>query len=74
MKTKEFKIVWEIDIEAETPLEAARLARKMIASKPKWQFIVQDDKTNDIFSVDFAEKLGEQVTLKNGSYKPIITL
>ena len=70
----EYKIAWEINVDAENPLEAARLARKMIASKPKWQFIVQDDATNDIFSVDFAEKLGEQVKLVNGSYIPIIEL
>jgi len=70
----EFKIAWEINIDAANPLEAAKQARKLIASKPKWQFIVQDDATNDIFSVDFIEKQGEQVKLINGNYVPIINL
>ena len=27
--SREFRVIWEIDVEAETPLEAARLAQAM---------------------------------------------
>lgn len=48
----EFKVSWEIDIEANSPLEAANFAQEMLDESSKWQFFVQNEETKEIFTVD----------------------
>jgi len=67
-----FKVVWEIELEAKNPLEAAKKAQKWLQSKgDDWQFYVQNDETKEISSVDLAEE-DEDAVLPVDDYKPII--
>jgi len=70
---KRFKISWEIELDAETPLDAAKEAQKWIQSKGNdWQYYVQEDGQNkDIFSVDLQEE-DEDAVLPVKDYKPMI--
>jgi len=71
----EFKIAWEISIDAANPLEAAKLATEMMRDKgSEWQFYVQEDESNDIFSVDLEEEDEDAVLLVNGNYVPTINI
>lgn len=55
-----FKVVWEIDIEASNPLEAAKTAQNWMR-KDDWQFYVQNDSTKEIYSVDLQEEDSDAV-------------
>lgn len=67
-----FKISWEIEIDAETPLEAAKEAQKWMKAKgSEWQFYVQEEHDQDIFSVDLAEEDDNAVLLVH-EYDPLI--
>ena len=59
LKTKTmatYKITWEIDIEADNPLEAAKFAENWLQDpNNNWQYYVQNDDTKEIFSVDLQE-------------------
>lgn len=67
-----FKISWEIEIDAETPLEAAKEAQKWMRAKgAEWQFYVQEEHDQDIFSVDLAEEDDNAVLLVH-EYDPLI--
>jgi hypothetical protein len=72
MKTTTFKISWEIDMEANTPLEAAKIAQKWLR-KDDWQFYVQNDETKEIFSVDLCEE-DEDAVISIYEYFPQITV
>lgn len=74
MAKKPFNISVEFSIEAENPLEAAKKAEKMMRDKNElWQVYVQDDETNDVFSVDLSENDLDAV-LRIPDYTPLISL
>jgi len=67
-----FKISWEIELDAETPLAAAKEAQKWMRSKgTDWLFYVQEEHSTDIFSVDLAEE-DENAVLHTSEYVPLI--
>lgn len=48
-----YKVVWTIDIDAESPKEAAEEAQELLNEGNDWQFFVQKEGEQDIYSVDF---------------------
>jgi hypothetical protein len=67
-----FKIVWEIELEAQTPLEAAKTAQEWIKEPlNNWQFYVQNEETKEISSVDL-EEVDENAVFPVKSYHPLI--
>jgi hypothetical protein len=69
-KMATFKIVWEIELEAANPLEAAKEAQRWIAGND-WQYYVQNDETKEIFSVDLGEE-DQDAVLPTENYEPLI--
>lgn len=65
-----FKVVFEIEIEAESPFEGARTVQDWLLHN-NWQFYVQDDKGN-VHSVDLQEN-DEDAVLPVDKYEPLIT-
>jgi len=67
------RVVFEIEVEAETPLEAAKEVQKWLQDpKSDWQFYVQPcDKSGDVFSVDLSEE-DEDAVLEADNYIPMI--
>lgn len=65
-----FKIVWEIELEAESPLEAAKEAQRW-TRHDDWQYYVQNTTSNEIFSVDLQEE-DEDAVIPVEKYEPII--
>jgi hypothetical protein len=72
MASKTFKIVWEIELAAETPKEAAIEAQRwMKAEGNDWQYFVQETgKDKPIFSIDLQEQTEEEIN--KATYKPTI--
>jgi hypothetical protein len=66
----EFKVSLEIQLQAENPLEAAKLARQWAIEDPM-QYYVQNDETGEIHSVDLAEE-PEDAVLPVDNYQPFI--
>ena len=67
-----YKVVWEIEIDADTPLAAAKEAQKWLQDKQSdWQFYVQEDGTHELFSVDLQEE-DEDAVLPVDEYEPMI--
>ena len=67
-----FKVVFEIDIEAKNPLEAAKAIQDwMDAGDTKWQFYVQKQGSKKIESIDLSEDDSAAV-LPVGAYEPMI--
>jgi hypothetical protein len=67
---KNYMISLELEVFAETPLDAAKLAQERIR-EDNWIFVVQDDETKKIFSVDLDEE-DEDAVLPVNDYEPII--
>jgi len=69
---KNFKIVWEIELTAENPLDAAKTAQEWIRDERNyWQFWVQDEETEEIFTVDLEEP-DENAVLDVETFTPLI--
>ena len=53
----QFKVVWEIQLEADSPLEAAKLAQEIQQDKNSsaTMYYVQEDEKKEVFSVDLLE-------------------
>jgi len=67
-----FNVSLEIQVEAESPLEAAKQVQAMIQEKGSaWQFYVQEDSNPEIFSVDLEEN-EEDAILTVVNYHPTI--
>ena len=65
------KVVYEIEVEANSPLEAAKQVQKMMQDKVNsWQFYVQDEQLR-MFSVDLEEEPKDAV-LSIMFYEPLI--
>ena len=69
-----FKVCWEIQLDAENPLEAAKLANRWLQEQDNSavQFYVQEDNTKEVFSVDLLEEDEDAVLLCKDGYTPII--
>jgi hypothetical protein len=67
------RVVLEIEVEAENPLEAAKEVQRWLQEKDSdWQYYVQPcDKSGDVFSVDLQEE-DEDAVLEIENYIPII--
>ena len=75
MAKKEFKVVMEIQIEAKNPLEAAKQVENWIKREGEhFQYYVQEDGKEEIFSVDLEETDEDALSFVLPSdYIPIIT-
>ena len=67
------KVVLEIEVEADSPLEAAKQIQSWLdEGDSKWQFYVQPcDKSEDVFSVDLSED-DEDAVQELDNYIPMI--
>jgi hypothetical protein len=65
-----FKVVIEIELDAETPLEAAKLAKEYMDGYD-FQSYIQNDETKEVFSVDLEEE-DENAVLPVHVYHPMI--
>lgn len=71
---KTFKVVWEIQLDANDPLDAAKIALKWIqGSSQAHQFYVQEEDSKELFSVDLDEEDHDTVLPVN-VYIPLIDL
>jgi len=69
---KSFKVSFEIDVSAETPLEAAKIVQNYLQDPDEdWQFFIQDEQTDEIFSVDLDES-DDDAVLPVDNYVPFI--
>ena len=67
-----FKVVHEINVEAKTPLEAAKTVQEwMDEADNKWQFYVQRQNGKKVYSVDLNESNSDAV-IPVGAYEPMI--
>jgi hypothetical protein len=67
-----FKVVFEIDVEAENPLQAARTVQEWLQdSLSDWQYYVQERGDNKVVSVDLTENESEAVSPVE-KYEPMI--
>jgi len=72
-----FKVSFEIEVDADSPLEAAKIVNRMMDDHPYdgdacgWQFYVQEDDTNKIYSVDLDEE-DDDAVLPVDDYYPFI--
>ena len=69
----EFKVVWEIQLDAENPLDAAKKAQEWQKDyeNEATQFYVQKDGEKEVFSVDLNED-DEDAVLPVDKYVPLI--
>jgi hypothetical protein len=68
----QFKVVWDIELDAESPLEAAKEAQRwMQDSDANWQFYVQEEGKSEIFNIDLEEE-DEDAVLPVENYEPLI--
>lgn len=69
---KNYKVSLEINLCGESPLEVSKALTEMIRDhESEWQFYVQDEDTNEIFSVDLDEE-DEDAVLPVTNYEPFI--
>jgi hypothetical protein len=69
---KDYKLSLEINLSGENPLEVSKQLTEMIRDhESDWQFYVQDEETNEIFSVDLQEE-DEDAVLPVTNYEPFI--
>ncbi len=68
-----YKVVLEIEVEANSPLKAAKTVQEWLESaENKWQYYVQPcDKSEEVFSVDLEEE-DEDAVLNVDNYIPMI--
>jgi hypothetical protein len=67
-----YRVVYEIEVEAENSFEAARTVRDWLRNpNTEWQFIVQDEDTKKVVSIDMSESR-EDAVLPVVKYEPLI--
>lgn len=67
-----YKVILELELESESPLEAAELAQEWIQDKDSlWTFYVQGYKDDTVYSIDLAEEIDYQVQC-DVEYIPLI--
>lgn len=67
----EFKVSLEIQLSAENPLEAAKLARQWAIEDPMI-YVTQNEETGEICTVDLSEEDEAAVLPTGDSYVPFI--
>ena len=68
---KHYNIVLELNLSAENPLEAAKKAEKLCKSDARFTYVIQDDGTNELSTVDLTEE-DEDAVLPLDIYDPLI--
>ena len=69
----QFKVVMEITVGAETPLEAAKTVQKWLQDpQSKWQYYVQKVGDKKIDSVDLDEEDEDAVLPVKDNYHPLL--
>lgn len=68
----EFKVVLEIQMEANNPLEAAKTLEKWIKEDGGFQYYVQNMETQEIHTVDLSEDDDDDAVLPADDYQPLI--
>jgi len=69
---KLYNVSWEINVEADSPLEAAKICEELMREKG-WHFYIQEENASPIFSVDLSAEDDEAVLeIKTEEYSPII--
>ena len=67
-----YAVVYEIQVDAETPLEAAKQVQALMQDKKNdWQYYVKNEDTDETFSVDLQEE-DEDAVLPVDKYEPLI--
>lgn len=66
-----YKLSFEINDEANSPLEVAKQVQEMIQEGGYYQWYVQDEETGEIFSVDLSEE-DEDAVLPVKEYEQFI--
>lgn len=70
----EYKVVFEIQVDAESPLEAAKTVQNWMKEPgASWEFVVQMDGDNPIYLVAPEEEEGDAVLQIDNDYKPLIS-
>lgn len=67
----QYNVSLEINVEAENPLEAAKLVSEILEDNSKCQFYVQEEGNTEIFSVDLQVDDKDAIESAN-YYLPII--
>jgi len=68
-----YKVVLEIELDAENPLEAANILTEWVKDGDDFIYMVQDDETKELFSVDLDEVDEDAVLpIKLNDYLPLI--
>lgn len=70
-KSYVMRVVFEIELDADDPLEAAKMCEDWIKYGNGFQYYCQRESTGEIFSVDLDEEEGQEVVSVD-SYKPLI--
>jgi hypothetical protein len=70
----EFKVIWEIELEVNSALEAAKMAQEYHRDQQSTanKFFVQDSDNGFIFSIDLDEETDEKKVLSVPKYLPLI--
>ena len=69
---KEYKVVFEIQVPANSPLIAAQRVEEMIREDcAGWQWYVQDEETKQIYSVDTTDE--DFPVIETDKYNPLIS-
>ena len=66
-----FNVALEIELEAETPLNAAKMMQSWLEDGTSWVYYVQNSETKEIFTVDLNEEDNNSVT-PNNHYQSVI--
>jgi hypothetical protein len=70
---KNHKVVFEIEVNADTPLEAAKEVQSWLDDgDTKWQFYVQAEDSDKVFSIDLSEDDSCAVLELQTKYQPMI--
>lgn len=70
----EYKVVLEIEIEAESPIEAVKEIQEWLdEGNTKWQYYIQKDSKKDdtVYSIDLSEEVDDQIQ-EVDNYIPLI--
>jgi len=67
-----YKVVLEIEIDANSPLDAAKKVQEWLNEADQmWAFYVQEEDIKQVFSVDLSEE-DEDVVIEYDNYIPLI--
>ena len=70
---KHYKVVLEIEVNAESPLEAAQMVEQMCMSDvERFTYVVQDDQTSELSTVDLSEADYKDSVLPLDKYESLI--